>query len=156
MWSWYAASLAFVFCVRLLLWQRKKTTSPTIATRPTAPPTAPPITAPDAEEELEPGGEVTALTLPDGLDSADERVDGLPLTVTERLGVAEGMTDETNMFSAPKYAIWAGLSIIAGSSLPAGHVALFAHGLALQQPQNDGLAKQVQKSVLPPQVPPGD
>jgi hypothetical protein len=48
---------------------------------------------------------MTALKLPDGVESADERVEGLPLTVTDGLGVAEGTTDETNTFSAPKYAI---------------------------------------------------
>jgi hypothetical protein len=48
---------------------------------------------------------VIALRLPDGLNSAEERVDEVALTMTDGLGVAEGTMDETNTFSAPKYAI---------------------------------------------------
>jgi hypothetical protein len=120
-----------------------------IAMKASTPPTTPPITPLETEDELELGGGVA-----DGVGVTEESVEGLALT--DVFDADEEVLDAISALSAPKYAICSGSSMNAGSSLPSGHVALFSHGLALQQPQNDGPAKQVQKSVLPPQVPPGD
>jgi hypothetical protein len=117
--------------------------TPTIMSNATAPPTVPPITAPESFEE------VLAF---------DEAGIWLAVALTEAADVVdEGTVDESSTLSAPKYSYCSALSMTAGSSMPSGHVELFTHGLALQHPQNvGGMAVHVQKSVLPPQLPPGD
>jgi hypothetical protein len=114
-------------CFRRRLRQRKNTSTPIIARRNTAPPTAPPITAPDG-----------------------------PFDEAVLVSVGRGLATPMSLFRAPKYSSWSGRSMTVGSSLPTGQVELFLHGSALQQPQYVLPAVQVQKSVAPPQVPPGE
>jgi hypothetical protein len=120
-----------------------------IVMKASTPPTTPPTTAPETEDELELDGGVA-----DVVGVIEVSMEGLALT--DVFAADEDALDAISALSAPKYAICSGSSMNAGSSLPSGHAALFSHGLALQQPQNDGPAKKVQKLVLPPQVPPGD
>jgi hypothetical protein len=121
-------------CFRRRLRQRKNTSTPIIKRRNTAPPTAPPITAPDGLSD-----EAVLLSVGRGLAS-----------------VGRGLAMPMSLFRAPKYSSWSGRSMTVGSSLPMGQVELFLHGSSLQQPQYVLPAVQVQKSVLPPQVPPGE
>jgi hypothetical protein len=91
--------------------QRRNTTSPTMARKPSVPPTAPPMTALRLEEPPPPEPE----------DGDAEDVD-------------RGAVEDSKMLRSLKYSYWSGRSQYVGSSLPSGQVELFMHGSSLQQP----------------------
>jgi hypothetical protein len=93
------------------------------------------------------------MTPPDTPEEELE-LEGVGLVLAVELADA-GTLEESRTLSALKYSNWSGLVMKVGSNLPTGHVELFSHGLALQHPQKVGSDKQVQKSVVPAQVPPG-